>query len=87
MKILFLIASFTIFFSPQTTDKYQTIRTEMVNDQIVKRGIRNPLTLKAMEKVPRHLFVPPELMDRAYEDILFPLDMIRLFLNPLLLPI
>lgn len=40
----------------------------MVNDQIVKRGIRNPLTIKAMEKVPRHLFVPAELIDRAYED-------------------
>jgi protein-L-isoaspartate(D-aspartate) O-methyltransferase len=40
----------------------------MVNDQIVKRGIRNPLTLKAMEKVPRHLFVPPEYIDHAYED-------------------
>lgn len=40
----------------------------MVNDQIVKRGIRNPLTIKAMEKVPRHLFVPPEYIDRAYED-------------------
>jgi protein-L-isoaspartate(D-aspartate) O-methyltransferase len=40
----------------------------MVNNQIVKRGIRNPLTIKAMEKVPRHLFVPPEYIDRAYED-------------------
>ena len=40
----------------------------MVNDQIVKRGIRNPLTIKAMEKVPRHLFVPAEYKDRAYED-------------------
>ena len=40
----------------------------MVNDQIVKRGIRNPLTIKAMEKVPRHLFVSPEYRDRAYED-------------------
>jgi len=40
----------------------------MVNEQIVKRGIRNPLTIKAMEKVPRHLFVPAEYKDRAYED-------------------
>jgi len=40
----------------------------MVNDQIVKRGIRNPLTIKAMEKVPRHLFVPSEYIDRAYDD-------------------
>jgi protein-L-isoaspartate(D-aspartate) O-methyltransferase len=67
MKILFLIITISFLYSPQT-DKFQTIRTDMVNDQIVKRGIRNPLTIKAMEKVPRHLFVSPELMDRAYED-------------------
>jgi protein-L-isoaspartate(D-aspartate) O-methyltransferase len=44
------------------------MRIGMVNEQIVKRGIRNPLTIKAMEKVPRHLFVPAEYKDRAYED-------------------
>jgi protein-L-isoaspartate(D-aspartate) O-methyltransferase len=67
MRILFLVIMISLFFSPQT-DKYQTMRMKMVNDQIVKRGIRNPLTIKAMEKVPRHLFVSSELMDRAYED-------------------
>lgn len=40
----------------------------MVNDQIVTHGIRNQLTIKAMLKVPRHLFVPSQLADRAYED-------------------
>ena len=67
MSNLFLVITISLLFSPQT-DKYQTMRKGMVNDQIIKRGIRNPLTIKAMEKVPRHLFVPPELMDRAYED-------------------
>lgn len=67
MRTLLLVITFSLFCSLQT-DKYQTMRMKMVNDQIVKRGIRNPLTIKAMEKVPRHLFVPAELIDRAYED-------------------
>ena len=67
MSFLFLIITFSILSSPQM-DKYQTLRINMVNSQIVKRGIRNPLTIKAMEKVPRHLFVPSKYTERAYED-------------------
>jgi protein-L-isoaspartate(D-aspartate) O-methyltransferase len=67
MRILILLLSVFFYLFPQT-DKYQSMRVAMVNDQIVKRGIRNPLTIKAMEKVPRHLFVAPEYADRAYED-------------------
>lgn len=67
MRFLLLIITISLLSSPQT-DKYQSKRTAMVNDQIVKRGIRNPLTIKAMEKVPRHLFVPSEYIDRAYDD-------------------
>jgi protein-L-isoaspartate(D-aspartate) O-methyltransferase len=67
MRYIFFILSI-VFLSAFQADKYQALRIEMVNNQIVKRGIRNPLTIKAMEKVPRHLFVPPEYIDRAYED-------------------
>ena len=40
----------------------------MVAEQIRKRGIRSARVLAAMERVPRHLFVPPELATRAYND-------------------
>jgi protein-L-isoaspartate(D-aspartate) O-methyltransferase len=72
MRVFFLIMFFGLVSLPQT-DKYKTLREEMVNNQIVKRGIRNPLTIRAMEKVPRHLFVPQEYMDRAYEDSPLPI--------------
>lgn len=49
-------------------DKYTVMRKEMVSDQITSRGIRNPLTIKAMQKVPRHLFVPVQSISHAYED-------------------
>ncbi len=40
----------------------------MVQDQIERRGVSNPGVLQAMEKVPRHLFVPEALRGSAYED-------------------
>jgi len=40
----------------------------MVEEQIENRGIANQPTLDALKKVPRHKFVPPNLLDRAYDD-------------------
>ena len=40
----------------------------MVASQIAARGVKDPATLAAMRKVPRHLFVPPESRAHAYED-------------------
>lgn len=40
----------------------------MVKTQIADRGIHSAPVLKAMARVPRHLFVPPEARPYAYED-------------------
>jgi protein-L-isoaspartate(D-aspartate) O-methyltransferase len=40
----------------------------MVQEQLVPRGIHDPATLKAMETVPRHLFVEDALRGQAYGD-------------------
>jgi len=40
----------------------------MVDSQLRSRGIRDPRVLKAMETVPRHLFVDEGLRDQAYSD-------------------
>ncbi len=45
----------------------------MVQEQIASRGIKDSRVLAAMEKVPRHLFVPEEMQDRAYEDSPLPI--------------
>jgi len=45
----------------------------MVQEQIASRGIKDSRVLAAMEKVPRHLFVPEEMRDRAYEDSPLPI--------------
>jgi protein-L-isoaspartate(D-aspartate) O-methyltransferase len=45
-------------------------REQMVAQQIAAppRGVRDEHTLAAMRKVPRHLFVPPEVAGQAYAD-------------------
>jgi len=43
-------------------------RERMVEQQIAGRDVKNPRVLAAMRSVPRHLFVPPEMADSAYDD-------------------
>lgn len=40
----------------------------MVQQQLVPRAIHDRSTLESMLHVPRHLFVPPEIVPYAYED-------------------
>lgn len=41
---------------------------DMLQHQIVARGVNNPRILEAMQRVPRHLFVPQEMLEEAYDD-------------------
>lgn len=45
----------------------------MVEKQLKMRGIDNPSVLSAMEKVPRHFFIPEYLRKRAYDDTPLPI--------------
>ncbi len=49
-------------------DPYKELRREMVEEQIKARGIKDPLVLRAMLKVPREEFVPKHLRPEAYGD-------------------
>ena len=48
-------------------------RRRMVAEQIVSRGVRDPLALSAVRTVPRHEFVPQALVDSAYRDAPLPI--------------
>ena len=63
--ILFLMSC--CFCSGQK-DRYEPARLDMVEKQIVSRGITDAATLGAMRKVPRHLFVPAGYIREAYSD-------------------
>jgi protein-L-isoaspartate(D-aspartate) O-methyltransferase len=41
-------------------------RALMVERHVAARGVRDPRVLQAMREVPRHLFVPPLLAEKAY---------------------
>ncbi len=49
-------------------DPFEEERLKMVKDQIEARGITNPLVLSAMRSVPRHRFVPEDMISLAYAD-------------------
>jgi len=54
-------------------DKYEIRRIRMVETQIRNRGVTNPEVLNAMKEVPRHLFIPDEYIDEAYNDYPLPI--------------
>ena len=43
-------------------------RHRMVYEQVEKRGVSDQNVLEAMNKVPRHMFVPEDLVEQAYLD-------------------
>lgn len=48
--------------------RMQEKRDWMVKAQIESRGVKDSMVLKAMRKVPRHLFVPKSYQEEAYAD-------------------
>jgi protein-L-isoaspartate(D-aspartate) O-methyltransferase len=49
-------------------DRYAKQRKKMVDSQIRSRGVRDERVLRAMEKIPRHLFIDEGLIGQAYND-------------------
>ena len=61
---------------------YELARHNMVVQQLERRGIRDPRVLEAMEWVPREEFVPPELVDVAYDDRALPIGLEQTISQP-----
>ncbi len=53
--------------------EYSVARRRMVREQIAGMGITDKAVLKAMEEVPRHLFVPKLLSHRAHQPSALPI--------------
>ncbi len=56
-----------------SADELADQRRRMVEAQIRARAVDSPRVLAAMEKVPRHLFVPDTLRAQAYDDYPLPI--------------
>jgi protein-L-isoaspartate(D-aspartate) O-methyltransferase len=52
----------------QSTESFNAARAKMVEEQLVERDITDRKLLRVMGSVPRHMFVPPEMRARAYDD-------------------
>jgi len=69
--IIFL--SIIIPFCVFSNEDYALLRKKMVETQLKERGIKDEKVLNAMYKVERHLFVPDNLKNFAYEDCPLPI--------------
>ncbi|KKL89948.1 hypothetical protein LCGC14_1909600 [marine sediment metagenome] len=58
-----------------TEEDYAWKRKNMVERQIVARGVRDKKVLEAMESVPRHLFIPEEFRQYSYYDQPLPIGL------------
>jgi len=54
--------------SKNPVNEFYEQRKQMVAYQLRARGINDPRVLEAFEAVPRHLFVPEDALEWAYED-------------------
>jgi protein-L-isoaspartate(D-aspartate) O-methyltransferase len=57
----------------ESRPNYVKERELMVKTQLIPRGIKSERVLQAMMEVPRHLFVPEELREVAYQDCPLPI--------------
>jgi protein-L-isoaspartate(D-aspartate) O-methyltransferase len=70
-----LAALFTGSHCATTAQDFDAARRRMVETQLQAEGISSQPVLKAMGRVPRHLFVPPELRERAYDNSPLPIGL------------
>jgi protein-L-isoaspartate(D-aspartate) O-methyltransferase len=74
LSLCFALVAFVLFLLPlsaickEDSERFVQARQEMVRSQLVARGIDDQATLRAMETVPRHLFVPKKYRASAYRD-------------------
>jgi protein-L-isoaspartate(D-aspartate) O-methyltransferase len=63
-----LMAVLMLFSKPPREPDYRELRDNMVEHQIMARGVKDSRVIGAMMKVPRHLFIPENKRYRAYDD-------------------
>jgi protein-L-isoaspartate(D-aspartate) O-methyltransferase len=67
---------------PGAAAREQAAREQMVELQIKDRGVKHPGVLDAMRRVPRHLFVPDAIAERAYDDTPLPIGLAQTISQP-----
>jgi len=68
-----IISFFVIAPGTSAAFNYEQLRKQMVLQQVKARGVEDPALIRAMLKVPRHLFVPEKYRSYAYGDYPLPI--------------
>lgn len=63
-----LAACSNLQLSPDMEEHTRMQRNRMVDEQLAKEDITDKRVLEVMRSVPRHLFVPAQLQEQAYDD-------------------
>lgn len=53
---------------------FKKLRQQMVNDQLIARGLHDQTVLNALNAVPREAFTPTDLIESAYRDSPLPIE-------------
>ncbi|HBF42723.1 MAG TPA: hypothetical protein DDW42_03680 [Desulfobacteraceae bacterium] len=69
---IFVLFSFSSISAQEAVD-FARLRDKMVERQIISRGIRDAGVIKAMQDVPRHLFVPLTHRNSSHNDCPVPI--------------
>ena len=59
---------------PEVFD-WHKLRNQMVEDQLIARGIHDPRVIQAMRTIKRHEFVPVDMLPEAYNDMPLPIGL------------
>jgi protein-L-isoaspartate(D-aspartate) O-methyltransferase len=76
LLFLFLLSFFASNLSADVvpdSPRLQKARDDLIRETIKSRGISDPFVLKAMRDVPRHYFVPGDIISKAYRDTALPI--------------
>jgi protein-L-isoaspartate(D-aspartate) O-methyltransferase len=68
-----VLASGTVIAQEPDSAVYRERRLKMVEEFLAREGVSDEAVLKAMSDVPRHQFVPPNMLEHAYKDWIIPM--------------
>ena len=68
-----IISFLKVKLSEASPHDFNWTRERMVQEQIIARGITDARVINALRKIPRHLFVDPGIVNRAYDDSALPI--------------
>ena len=82
MKATFYLIVFFFTVFNINAQNFEALRKKMVEEQLRKREIKSATVLEAMRNVPRHLFVPKDMQNFAYEDRPLPIGLEQTISQP-----